>query len=71
MSTHKKEVRKMKKLDISILIIYIAALVVLSFFWGCQYDPIVTVFGAVIAAVSALATYVQYKKMKELSNEEL
>jgi multisubunit Na+/H+ antiporter MnhB subunit len=61
----------MKKLDISILIIYIAALVVLSFFWGCHYDPIVTVFGAIIAAVSALATYVQYKKMKELSNEEV
>jgi Co/Zn/Cd efflux system component len=65
---HKKEeeIMNMKKIDISVMVLYIAALIVLSFFWGCGYDPIVTAFGGIIVAVSALATFVQYKKMKEL-----
>jgi len=60
----------MKKVDISVMVLYIVALIVLSFFWGCHYDPIVTAFGGIIVVVSALATYIQYKKIKELSGAE-
>ena len=60
---------KMKKIDIIIMVAFVAALFILSFFWACRYDPIITAIGLIILLVSALATIVQFKKIKEL--EEL
>lgn len=60
----------MKKLDFAMLLLFLVALFVISFFWKCHYDPIITVLGILIAVVSGLTTLVQYKKIKELSSEE-
>lgn len=60
----------MKKLDFIMLLLFLVALLVISFFWKCHYDPIVTALGILIAVVSGLTTLVQYKKIKELSSEE-
>ncbi len=60
----------MKKLDFIMLLLFLVALLVISFFWKCHYDPIVTVLGILIAVVSGFTAYVQYRKIKELSSEE-
>lgn len=52
------------------LLLFLVALLVISFFWKCHYDPIVTVLGILIAVVSGFTAYVQYRKIKELSSEE-
>lgn len=57
---------KMKKADYAVHILFIVMLIVLSIFWGCKYDILITVLGLVIATVSALTTFYQYKKMREL-----
>ncbi len=59
----------MKKIDITAMIIFLAALIVLAFFWGCEYDPIVTAFGSIILVASAAATYLQNKKMNQLEGQ--
>ncbi len=56
----------MKKVDYSIHIIYIVVLIVLSVFWGSNYDPLITVLGLLIAVISTITMVYQYKKMKEL-----
>ena len=61
----------MKKLDFIMLLLFLVALLVISFFWKCHYDPIVTVLGILIAVVSGFTAYVQHKKIKELSSEEM
>lgn len=61
---------KMKYVDIGVSVLFIAALVVIYFFWGCHLDLYVTVLAAVVIAVTALTTYMQYKKMKELESPE-
>ncbi len=60
----------MKKLDYGMLLLFLAALFIIFFFWKCHYDPIVTVLGILIAVVSGFTTLVQYRKIKELSSEE-
>lgn len=61
---------KMKYVDISIAFVFVLALVVISFFWGCAIDPIVTAVGGVIVAASALTMYLQYKKLKDLEKAD-
>ena len=61
---------KMKYVDIGVSVLFIVALVVIYFFWGCHLDLYVTVLAAVVIAVTALTTYMQYKKMKELESPE-
>lgn len=58
----------MKKIDITALAAFVLALVILSFFWGCEYDPVVTALGGIIILVSAITAYLQNKKIKELEN---
>lgn len=59
----------MKKLDYLMHIVFIVILLVLSIFWGCRYDLLITVLGVVIAIASGIATFYQYKKIKELTEE--
>jgi len=59
----------MKKVDIAAMVVFLAALIILAFFWGCEYDPIVTAFGGIILAASAAATYLQNKKMNQLEGQ--
>ena len=57
----------MKKIDYGTLIVFIAALFVISFFWKCEFDSTVTMIALVIAAITGFATHAQYKKIQELS----
>ena len=66
-----KENNKMKYVDIAVSVVFVLALVVIYFFWGCKLDLYVTVLAGIIIAASVAAAYVQNKKIKELSpNEE-
>lgn len=60
---------KMKYLDMVVVAVFIVALVVLYFFWGCQLDPIVTAIAAVIAGISILTMHMQNKRLKELEEQ--
>lgn len=65
-----KENNKMKYVDIVVSVVFVLALVVIYFFWGCKLDLYVTVLAGIIIAASVAATYVQNKKIKELSQEQ-
>lgn len=65
-----KENNKMKYVDIAVSVVFVLALVVIYFFWGCKLDLYVTVLTGIIIAASVAATYVQNKKIKELSQEQ-
>uniref|UniRef100_UPI0040572E7D hypothetical protein n=1 Tax=Acetatifactor sp. TaxID=1872090 RepID=UPI0040572E7D len=57
---------KMKFIDIAVPVIFVLALVIIYFFWGCKLDLYVTVLAGIVVFVTVLTTYVQYKKIKEL-----
>ena len=61
---------KMKYVDIGVSALFIAALIVIYFFWGCHLDLYVTILAGVVIAATGLTTYMQYKKMKELESPE-
>ena len=61
---------KMKFVDVGVSLLFVVALAVIYFFWGCHLDLYVTILALVILAVTGLTTYVQYKKLKELETEE-
>lgn len=66
-----KENNKMKYVDIAVSAVFVLALVVIYFFWGCKLDLYVTVLAGIVIVASGAATYVQNKKIKEMSpNEE-
>lgn len=66
------KMKKMKWIDIAVPALFVLALVVLYFFWGCHLDLYVTILAAVILGVTVLTTYIQYKKLDKLQkNEEL
>lgn len=60
----------MKKVDYSVLVVFIVSLVVIAFFWGCRLDPIVTAIAAVIAIASLITMIVQNKKLDELKKQQ-
>jgi len=60
---------KMKYLDMAVVAVFIVALIVLYFFWGCQLDPIVTAIAAVVAGISILTMHMQNKRLKELEEQ--
>ena len=59
----------MKKFDYAMHILFIVVLLVLSIFWGCRYDLLITILGLIIALASGIATFYQYKKIKELHDK--
>lgn len=61
---------KMKFVDVGVSLLFVVALAVIYFFWGCHLDLYVTILALLILAVTGLTTYVQYKKLKELETEE-
>ena len=61
---------KMKFVDVGISVLFVVALAVIYFFWGCHLDLYVTILALLILAVTGLTTYVQYRKLKELETEE-
>ena len=65
-----KQNNKMKYVDIAVSVVFIIALVVIYFFWGCKLDMYLTVLAGIIIAVSGITTYVQYKKLNELDSDE-
>ena len=65
-----KQSNKMKYVDIAVSVVFIIALVVIYFFWGCKLDMYLTVLAGIIIAASGITTYVQYKKLNELDSEE-
>lgn len=60
---------KMKFLDIAVPTIFILALIVIYFFWGCKLDLYMTVLAGLVIIVTVLTTYLQHKKIKELEDE--
>lgn len=61
---------KMKFVDVGVSLLFVVALAVIYFFWGCHLDLYVTILALLILAVTGLTTYVQYKKLKDLETEE-
>lgn len=61
---------KMKYVDTTVTLLFIASLIVIYFFWGCQMDLYVTILAGVIVLVTAMVKFIQYKKLKCLSTEE-
>ena len=61
---------KMKYVDVAVSIIFVLALIVIYFFWGCKLDLYITILEGVIIAVTGISKYVQYKKIKELNSEK-
>lgn len=60
----------MKYVDIGVSVLFVIALVVIYFFWGCHLDLYVTVLAGLIIAVTVLTTYIQYKKIREFDDNE-
>lgn len=57
---------KMKFIDIAVPVIFVLALVIIYFFWGCKLDLYITVLAGIVVLVTCLTTYIQHKKIKEL-----
>lgn len=60
----------MKYVDIAVTIIFILALVVIYFFWGCKWDLYATILAGLVIIVSVLIGHSQNKKLKELETPE-
>lgn len=58
--------KKMRMIDIAVTLIFIAALVVIYFFWGCEWDLVVTLIAAAIVVVAGFIAHSQHKKISEL-----
>ena len=65
-----KQSNKMKYVDIAVSVVFIIALVVIYFFWGCKLDMYLTVLAGIIIVASGITTYVQYKKLNESDSDE-
>ena len=61
----------MKKLDIAIKPVFIIALLIIYFFWKCEYDLMVTVIAGIVMIGASVLTYFQYKKLGELEDREV
>lgn len=58
----------MKYVDIAVTVLFVLALVVIYFFWGCELDMYITILAGIVVAVSALTAFVQNKKLNELGD---
>lgn len=56
----------MKVLDYVVTVLFLIALVVIAFFWGCSIDPILTAVAGVILIAATVATVMQNNKIKKL-----
>ena len=63
--------KKVRRFDMAVTILFALELLIIYFFWGCHLDWYVTILACMIIAVSVLTEYVQNKKIKELTGEEL
>ncbi|MBE5873486.1 MAG: hypothetical protein E7287_03660 [Lachnospiraceae bacterium] len=61
---------KMKFVDVAVSIIFVLALIVIYFFWGCKLDLYITLLAGVVIVITGISKYVQYKKIKKLTSEE-
>ena len=66
---HSSEGRKMKALDYIVLAVFVVALIILCFFQQCTLDIFILVFGFVVAAMSAIAMFLQNRKKKDEQQE--
>lgn len=58
---------KMKYVDTTVTLMFILALIVIYFFWGCHLDLYVTLLAGLIVLVTGMVRFAQYKKLKELT----
>lgn len=61
---------KMKYVDTTVTVVFILAMVVIYFFWGCHLDLYVTALAGLIVLVTAMVRFAQNKKLKELGSDE-
>ncbi len=57
---------KMKLIDIAVPAIFVIALIIIYFFWGCQFDLYIAILAGIVVLVTVLTTYMQNKKITEL-----
>lgn len=62
--------KKQKILNWIITILFLVALIICYFFWGCRLDLIVTIIAVFVAAFSITLLSIQNKKLKEAGAEE-
>lgn len=64
--------KEMKYVDIAVSAVFVLALVVIYFFWGCEADLYIALLVGVVIAVSVATSHFQNKKLKDwnLSIEE-
>ena len=55
---------KGKYVDLFITVLYIAALVIIYFFWGCKFDIYITILAAVVVVTNGVVCWTQSKKIK-------
>lgn len=60
----------MKYVDIAVTVIFILALVVIYFFWGCEWDLYATILIGIVITVSVLIGHAQNKKINEYEEKE-
>lgn len=61
---------KMKFIDIAVSVVFVLAIIVIYFFWGCKWDIYATILAIIIFVVTGVVKYKQYKEIKELMEEE-
>ena len=61
---------KMKYVDVAVSVLFVVALIIIYFFWGCKWDMYITILVSIVILVTGISKYVQYKKLKELISEE-
>lgn len=61
---------KMKFIDIAVSVVFVLAIIVIYFFWGCKWDIYATILAVIIFVVTGIVRYKQYKEIKELMVEK-
>ena len=59
----------MKIFDIVAPILFMIALVIVYFLWGCKGDLYLTILAAVVIVAAAVVAFVQNAKMKKLKEQ--
>ncbi len=62
--------KKQNLLNWIVTTVFLIALVVIYFFWGCKLDWIVTIIAVLVAAISITLLLYQNKMIKELGGKE-
>ena len=57
---------KMKYVDVAVSIIFVLALIVIYFFWGCKLDLYITILAGIIVIITTISKCLQFKQLKKM-----